>query len=479
MITPVQIIESPVLPGSRGFDTRWLVSRATFAGAVLGPIVGVRIGGANASLPFAVIIAAFVLVMRPPRSARIVGALAVLGALVLYGTALVLFAGGTNALGVVELLGLIAGFLAVWIIGVSLEGGRLRAFLRFARYVHVVALGLAFVEFLSGFHLPSAFITKNPGWEGPLLTLNNPNDLSTFFLFLAAMLMTETVLYRSAGQRTLALLLPLDLMIVALGGARLALLGFGAVIIMYLIFVKRLGILAGPERERATSSAGRMLALIAIASVGGIIVVASGAARTFSTIALELDTGGSTLMRWRALLESGRMAADSNFLGNGPGQFEEWMSDGRAVNYTWGLINPHNAVAEVFGQYGVFGVACLIILGALMVAGHFPRTPVGRTLRAMCIINFAALITISITASGFIETPLHWVYVGVILMISNEVRASLQANGGAGSAQSMRSVPLRPPTRMTPAMPPPARSTTNWSRSSSTSVTAPDPATGT
>lgn len=431
-------LDHPVLTGSpavtRRFDTRVLVSRVVFIGAVLGPVAGVRVAGANISLPFMVVAATFVLVMRPPHSRVVLSVLAAMASLTLYGMLLVLVRGGTNAFGIVELFGLITGFMAVWIMGVSLEGGRLRSFLALVRYVHVFAVVFAFLEVASGLHLPSEFVADRPGYRGPLLTLQNSNDLSTFFLFLSAMLVAESVLYRSAGRRILAVLLPLDLIVVGSGGARLALVGFVGVILIYLGFVSRAGISASTTtKPTIASSGGRIVALGTISIVGTVITFASGLGQSFSSITTELDSGGSTLMRWRLLLESGRMAADSWLFGIGPGQFETWMTGDRHIYYTWGTVNPHNAVAEFFGQYGLAGIAFLLVVGAAAVSGQFARSAIARSTRAILFINLATLVTISIATSGFIETPLHWVYVGVILAINAELRSAKNTEPRAGS----------------------------------------------
>ncbi len=202
--------------------------------------------------------------------------------------------------------------------------------------------------------------------------------------------------------------------VITIQGARIALLALGAFLVWYFFFQLR-------WRHRFV-----LLAVLLALSAGIYMKYGKEVRLVYSVLqfqAQSLGSEGSSIymssiqIRKQLVSEAFHLAAGTGFMGVGGGNFEPRLS-GEAVFRTAGIINPHNYLMELFGNWGILILAAFVGLYLHWLLGLwrlYRRTSGQERLRYLMYgVSLLLFLPVSLLPSSIRWQYFIWIYFAAV-----------------------------------------------------------------
>ena len=264
----------------------------------------------------------------------------------------------------------------------------------------LMSCGIAYLEWLTGHHLPGYLVEAAPD---PAATFGNPNALAMFVVMANVW---GIPVRRSGGPawRVLTYLLAVaSPAVLILTDARLAMVVW-LMVFGYSIWCD----VRGSHTGRAYLVAA---ALPAVVAAGGVAIVPA-----LAGYASEAATAGTSGGVRQALTAQGlAFSVEQRGLPTWPGAFESLMGDHGDLVATAGLVNAHNTWVEMLVQYGVLSL--VLVLG--WMAACIASTSQSRGEAVVAVVAFLAL---GLVNSSSLDDASFWLFAATLAVFSRSPR---------------------------------------------------------
>jgi teichuronic acid biosynthesis protein TuaE len=275
--------------------------------------------------------------------------------------------------------------------------------------IGAIVLVLALYELQSGVHLfrssiqdiaesavGMSYVLEDQAW----FTFGNPNDLAvhlTLVCFLLPLFVNTTGRFLAA-----AIYVVVTIYIAATLDARIVLL---ALVVFTLVYIA--------TSIRRTAGAAIFIAAFGVFMFVAVLAFALTARENVSLFDV------STFIRLELVSGALGMATQSFFVGVGAGGFETEMLLRGLVGQTYGIVNPHNAIARMIAESGIIGTLlfCFLLFGPLLALHNKNRdqrlTPfIAATIAAMPLLLSSGSDPLS-SSSLQLQIAIVWLAVSV------------------------------------------------------------------
>lgn len=216
----------------------------------------------------------------------------------------------------------------------------------------------AHIQDVANYDISRSHIANELAW----FTFGNPNDLAVHVAFCA--MISIFFASRKLHYVLSAIFMGLTYLLCEKNDARLVILSLLSFGVVYSL---------SAFRKNATS--GAFIAALAVATFAVVLNLALFTKDQIEFFDLAI------FVRLQLVMNALEMAVHSLFIGIGAGGFEAEMWAGGLIGTTYGIVNPHNAIARMFAENGVIGLALFgfLLVGPLLTlrrAGHTTRLSV-------------------------------------------------------------------------------------------------------
>lgn len=280
----------------------------------------------------------------------------------------------------------------------------------FLAFIALLYTATAVWEILTLDHLPSSVFYGHKFFRptGPFFS---ENHLAAIMMIVFPFMLLLPDLYPKLWVRIGTLIFILtSIFIIIVQGARIAMLGIGALLLWFLIF---------HAKARTWTVIIIMLALIfgglyhyapALLDFGGKMLV-----HEIASFGVESQTVRMTSIsiRKQLITEGFDLARLSAYMGVGGGNFEHYMSTDRMFR-TAGITNPHNWLLEIFGNFGIVILAGILYIYTrwlyLLYMKYRHSSGREKSLCLMYLLSLLLFLPCSLLPSSIKWQHLIWIY---------------------------------------------------------------------
>lgn len=141
----------------------------------------------------------------------------------------------------------------------------------------------------------------------------------------------------------------------------------------------------------------------------------------YTAVTNNSDELTSVSIRKNLLLNGLHFFSENIFFGIGPGQFQHYMENNKAVYDTAGVSSPHCGAIEILSQYGIFILLLIIINFVYLLYTVLRKYDKSVFFKILYIL--IVLVLISNATSGYIKSDLTWISITIPYLALDYLKA--------------------------------------------------------
>lgn len=324
------------------------------------------------------------------------------------------------------------------------------------RYYFIIVLVAGIIELFTGVHLVGSFTDKlatqpvNGNFYAPIFIYDNPNTYLTYFVGLFGLMILVDTKLRANFWLKIAVLLVMLIFAFYASSRFVVMISCGWIIVELLSQVKAIqfskaylwifaGVLGGAlllakhsfflgPKYGSQTQKFVVNELDVVIDHGDSLSVRPARAlfpeeRYSELVDAYYRAAGpfSDDLRKNLVLNGWEFIKERPVFGIGPGQYREYLDQGRGKYETDTLRSPHNYVIEMWSQYGLLAVVYFVFFAVILL--KLLTSKISWADKKSYLLVFIAFGILMMVPSGFLLLDINWLFMPIVLIATQVMQA--------------------------------------------------------